>query len=169
MDKSRLKQKFIHEFQEYLKILLFLAPLFCAFSTYRLLVLGRFKEGSFEYGTALFNALVLSKIILIGEYLKLGKRQEDRPLIYSTIFKALVFTLLVSAFRLLEEAVRGWLRGESIGSTFEALRSKDINEVVGRALVVFFALLPFFALRETGRVLGERKLADLFFRPRAST
>src|SRR5215467_8507748 len=83
MDKADLKQKAIHEFREYLTVLLFLAPLFAAFSTYRMLLQGRFREGSFEYGTAVINALILSKIILIGEYLRVGKRQENRPLIYT--------------------------------------------------------------------------------------
>src|SRR5215831_1034323 len=106
MDKADLKQKAIHEFREYLTVLLFLAPLFVAFSTYRMLLQGRFREGSFEYGTALINALILSKIILIGEYLRVGKRQENRPLIYSTVYKSFIFTLLVAAFHVLEDAVR---------------------------------------------------------------
>ena len=45
MDKAGLKQKAIHEFREYLTVLLFLAPLFAALSTYRMLLQGRFREG----------------------------------------------------------------------------------------------------------------------------
>ena len=113
MDKADLKQKAIHEFREYLTVLLFLAPLFGAFSTYRMLLQGWFREGSFEYGTALINALILSKIILIGEYLRVGKRQENRPLIYSTVYKSFVFTLLVAVFHVLEDAIKGLLHGEA--------------------------------------------------------
>jgi len=168
MDKARLKQRIIHELGEYLTVFLFLAPLFGAFSTYRMLLLGQFRGGSFEYGTALINALILSKIVLIGEYLRLGKRQENRPLIYSTVYKSLVFTLLVAMFHVLEDAIKGLLHGEGVTGAFAALRDKGIAELLAPGLVYFCAFLPFFALREIRRVLGERRLADLFFRSSAS-
>src|SRR5215471_7013160 len=168
MDKADLKQRIIHELGEYLTVFLFLAPLFGAFSTYRMLLLGQFREGSFEYGTALINALILSKIILIGEYLRVGKRQENRPLIYSTVYKSLIFTLLVAVFHVLEEAIKGLLHGEGLRGAFAALRDRGIAEVLAAGVVYCCALLPFFALREIRRVLGERRLADLFFRSSAS-
>ena len=167
MDKGSLKQKIIHELGEYLTIFLFVAPLFLAFSTYSMLLLNHFRDKSFEYGTAFVNALVLSKIILIGEHLRVGHRQEHRPLIYSTIFKSFAFTLLVAVFHMLENAIKGLFRGEGMPSTFAALSGGDIRELLGRSVALFFAFLPFFALRETGRVLGGRRLADLFFRSRA--
>ena len=166
MDKSGLKQKIIHELREYLTIFLFVAPLFCAFATYRMLLLNQFREKSFEYGTAFINALVLSKVILIGEHLRLGHHQEHRPLIYSTIYKSFVFTLLVAVFHGLEHSIRGLVHGTGMPSSFAALSGGDIRELIGRSVVLFFAFLPFFALRETGRVLGPGKLADLFFRSR---
>ena len=166
MDEPTLKQRMIHELGEFLKIFLFLAPLFCAFSTYRMLLLDQFGEKYFAYGAALFNALVLSKIILIGEYLRLGKWQEHKPLIYSTIYKSFVFTLLVAVFHILEDAVKGVLHGEGLVGAFPALGGRGIGEVLARSLVMFFAFLPFFAWRETGRALGERRVADLFLRSR---
>jgi hypothetical protein len=168
MDRAGLKQKVIHESGEFLTVFLFLAPLFGAFSTYRMLLLNQFREASFQYGTAFINALILSKIILIGEYLRLGKRHENRPLIYSTVYKSFVFTLLVAVFHILENAVKGFLHGEGVAGALAVLNGKGRDELLARSLVIFCAFLPFFALRETRRVLGEHKLADLFFRPRAS-
>lgn len=167
MGEAGLKQKIVHELQEFLAVFLFLAPWFCAFSTYRMLLLSRFGERYFEYGTALFNALVLSKIILIGQYLKLGRRQEDGPLIYSTVYKAFLFTLLAAAFHVLEQAARGFLHGEAMAAALASLHGMGRRELLGRSVVMFFAFVPFFALRETGRVLGESRMADLFFRPRS--
>jgi hypothetical protein len=166
MDKARLKQKIVHEFGEYLQVFFFLAPLFVAFSTYRMLVLGRFEDTLFTYGTAIFNALVMAKIILIGEYIGLGKRHECRPLIYPTIFKSLWFTLLVAVFRVLEGGVRGLLHGEGLAGAVAVVNGRSLNEVLGWSLVMFCAFLPFFALRETARIAGANTLKDLFFRPR---
>lgn len=161
-----LKRRVIHEVGEFLTIFSFLAPLFLAFSTYRMLLLKEFTGGSFEYGAALVTALLLSKIILMGEYLQLGKRYERWPLIYFTFYKAFLFTLLVAVFHLLEDAIKGFIHDEGARATFAELGGTGIGEHLARSAILFFAFLPFFALRETGRVLGGRKLADIFFRSR---
>jgi hypothetical protein len=122
----------------------------------------------FAYGAALVNALLLSKIILIGEYLKLGTRHESKPLLYSTFYKSFVFTVLVAVFHILETAVKGLLHGEGMAGTFTELKGLGIGEVIARSLVMFLAFLPLFALRETARAVGERRLEDLFLRSRAS-
>ncbi len=38
-------------------------------------------------------------------------------------------------------------------------------EIVGRALLLFVAFIPFFALWELGSLTVEKSLIDLFFRP----
>jgi hypothetical protein len=163
-----LKQRIIHEVGQFLRIFLYLAPFFCAFATYRMLLLDRFEEKYFAYGTAFVNALVLSKIILFGEYLRLGKRLEDKPLIHSTIYKSFAFTLLVAVFHIVEDAVKGVLHGQGIVGSFAVLSGRGKGEMLGHSLVMFCAFLPFFALREIERALGEGRLADLFFRSGAS-
>lgn len=50
--------------------------MFCAFATYRIAMLEKFGGKYFAYVASLVNALLLSKIILIREDLKLGKRHE---------------------------------------------------------------------------------------------
>ena len=166
--KHGLKQRIIHELREFLRIFLYLAPFFCAFATYRMLLLNQFEARYFAYGSAFVNALILSKIILLGEYLQLGKRQEQKPLIYSTVHKSFAFALLVAVFHLLEDAVKGVLHGAGIVGALTALDGRGMSEMLAHSVVMFCAFLPFFALREIERVLGEGRLADLFFRSRAS-
>jgi hypothetical protein len=102
------------------------------------------------------------------EYLRLGKRQEHKPLVYSTIYKSFAFALLVAVFHILEDAVKGVLHGEGTVGAFAALSGRGMSEILARSVVMFCAFLPFFALRETERVSGEDRLADLFLRSRAS-
>src|SRR5215471_1903259 len=168
MGEAGLKPRLAAGVREFFTAFLFLAPWFLAFSTYRMFLLKRFVEEPFEYGTGLLNALVLSKVIVTGEHLKLGKRQESKPLIYPTIWKAFLFTLLATAFYVVEHIVRGLLRGEGIAAGLGAIREMGAGQLLGRSLVMYFAFLPFFALRETGRTLGEGKLEALFFRSKAS-
>lgn len=58
---------------------------------------------------AIVSALVLAKVILIGEIVGLRRGPENKPLIVSTTFKALVFTGFALVFHALESIVRNLL------------------------------------------------------------
>ena len=156
-----IKQKVIHEGQEFAGISLYLAFFFCAVVAYSTVLLGKFHVSYFSYGSALINALVIAKVILIGEYAQLGKKQEARPLAISALSKAFLFTLLVLAFHLLEEAVKQLVRGDTVASAFHQIR---LDILVCRSLVVFCTFIPLFAFRDLQRVLGEDNFRSLFFR-----
>ena len=166
MGKTGLKQKVTHGVREFFSIFLFLALWFLAFSTYRMLLIKGFADEPFEYGTGLLNALILAKVIATGEIFRLDTRREDKPLMFSTIWKSFVFALLATAFYIVELTVRGLFRGGGITASISSIQDTGAGELLGRSLVMFFAFIPFFALRETGRVLGEGKLEELFLRPR---
>jgi hypothetical protein len=155
------KQKITHDVRKLAEVFLFLALFLCALATYRMLWLDEFRAGYLRYSAALIEALVLSKIILLGEYARLGKTYEDRPLVFFAVYKSLIFALLVASFYVVEDVVKGFLHGQDLTRTFHEL---SMDELLLRNLVVFCAFLPFFTLREMQRVLGDVKLADLFFR-----
>jgi hypothetical protein len=70
----------------------YLAIFFCALATYTMLLVGKSELAYFNY-VAVVNALVVAKVILIGEAAHLGKEHEDKPLIYSCIYKAFLWYL----------------------------------------------------------------------------
>jgi hypothetical protein len=125
---------------------------FSAFSTYRMLLVNEFHLKYFSYGSALVSALVLSKIILLGEYAHLGRRFEGTALIVSTLYKSLAFGLLTAAFHVLEEGIKELVLRKT---PFHPGESRNLNELLARTLVMFCAFIPFFAFRETARVLGR--------------
>src|SRR5262249_52129498 len=103
-----------------------------------------------------------SKIILIGELMRLGKRIEHRPLLIVTIYKSAVFSVYYLLFHLLESGIRGLFHHESF---LQAVRA-EIAHADGLAipvLFVFFAFIPFFALRETRHLIGEQRFRQMFF------
>src|SRR5260370_2443889 len=157
---ATLKQKAMHELAQLVAIFLYLAFFFCALATYSMLLLKEFNVSYFTYGFALINALVIAKVILIGEYAHLGKKHEDKPLLLAAIHKALLFTLLVFAFHVVEELIRLLIHRENMAT---ALREIRIDDLLGRSLVVFCTFIPLFAFRELQRVLGEEKFRALFF------
>src|SRR5208282_3752794 len=156
-----LKRKAAHEFQELAAIFLYLAFFFCALATYSMLLLDRFHISYFTYGAALINALVIAKVILIGEYAHLGKKHEAKPLLPAAIHKAFLFTLLVFAFHVVEEVIRLLIHRKNMATALHEIR---IDDLLGRSLVVFCTFIPLFAFRELQRVLGEENFRALFFR-----
>ncbi len=167
-EKLGWKQKIGHELVEYWINSLYLFLFFGVFTLYRKLVLAEYKVSYLLYGLALFEALILAKVIMIGNLLGLSRPLQDKPLIFPTLYKTVVFTLFAGVFSVLEHVTEGLLHGEGLAGGIHEFTSNGY-EVLARGLVLFFAFIPFFAFKELGRVLGEGKIAGLFFRGRTAT
>jgi hypothetical protein len=158
--KNGLKQKAAHELKEIAIVFLYLAVFFCALSTYSTLLLEKYEISYFNYGTALLNAFVITKVILIGEAAHVGKKHEAKPLLISAVYKAFVYGLLVFAFHIVEEIVKRLIHGKDIAGAFHEIR---LDDLLARSVVIFLTFIPFFAFRELGRVLGQDKFRALVF------
>jgi hypothetical protein len=158
--KAELKRKITHELYELMGIFLYLAFFFCAITTYRMLLLNELHLSYFNYGAELINALVVAKVILIGEYAHLGKKHEAKPLLVSAVYKAFLFGLLVFGFHIVEEAIKRLWHGDTVAGAFHDMR---IDDLLARTLVVFGTFIPLFGFLELRRVLGDDKFDDLFF------
>jgi hypothetical protein len=161
------KQKAKREFIDYAAIALYLAVFFCAIATYTILLLRKYNvsNDALNYTFAIINALIIAKVILIGEMLRLGRPVETRPLYQAVFLKSVIFGLLVFAFHLLEEFVKRLIHGQPAGTV---LHNIHIEELIARTIVIFCAFLPLFAFRELRRVLGEEEFYALFLKRRAA-
>jgi len=162
---AALKQKAAHEFKELVGIFLYIAFFFCSITTYKLLLLKDFHNLYFDYSFALINSFVFAKVILIGEYVHLGRKSEGKSLLVSSLYKAFLFSLLVIAFHYLEEGIKRFLHGENIAGTFYEM---GYDLLLARSLIIFSTFVAFFGFRELRRVLGEDKFDNLFFTSRAT-
>jgi hypothetical protein len=160
--RSGVKGKVVHEVKELLVIFLYLALFFCAFTTYRSLVMKEMGISYFHYGFALIKALVLAKVILLGRCVPFARVFDDRPLIIPTLYKVILFGLFVLAFEVLEHVIGAFLHGEDLQDAFQEMMSVGWDELLARTLVMLVAFAPLFAFTETARVLGEGKMRDLF-------
>ncbi len=167
-NKKNWKQKLRHEFINYWLTVLYLAIFFSVFSNYQRLILAHHGISYTEYGISVIKALVLAKVVLVAETLRVGRRVEDKPLAVPTLYKTVLFTLCVGAFGIAERLVRGLIRGLGPMGAVDEVMSGFHYEWLARAMVVFFAFIPFFAVRELRRVLGEGVLHKLFFQRRSA-
>ena len=140
---------------------LYLWVLFALFVIHQSIILAEEHINYQAQGFAIINALILAKVMLIGEDLHLGKRFEDRPLICSILYKSLVFSIFFIIFHILEEVVVGVIRGRTIAEIFPTIGVGSLQGLLSRGALVFVALIPFFAFREIGRVIGKSELWSL--------
>src|SRR6516164_915258 len=158
-----LKQKAKHELREMLTLSLYLAFFFCALVTYNMFLLNEYQVKYWNYGFALINALVITKVIMIGEYAKLGRMHENKSLFVSAVWKAFVFGLLVYAFHIVEEVIKRLIHGADLAKASREIR---FDEFAGRSIVVFCVFMPLFVWREFRRSMGEEEFRALVYRPR---
>ena len=167
-DKSKVgwKNKLLHEMVEYWINVIYLALVFASFTVYRRLILAAHDITYTDYGFAVIKALVLAKVIMIGAVLRLGRGLEDKPLIVPTLYKTAVFTLFLGIFTVLENVITALWKGTGLSGDIANFLGKGPSEFLANALVVFIAFIPFFGVKELGRVIGQDKIRALFFRRR---
>src|SRR5688572_787683 len=160
--KKGWKQKILHELKNYWLLVLYMSIFFGVFTTYRRLLLAHYEISYEDYGISIIRALVLCKVVLVAEVLHLGRRFEEKPLIVPTLYKTFLFTVCMMVYDIAEGLFRGLLGVLGLLGAVDEVMSRFNYEWLSRALVIFFAFIPLFAIRELTRVLGGR-VTDIFF------
>jgi hypothetical protein len=161
--KPSLKERATHELRQYLIISAYLAVLFGSVAIYTNLLIRHhgIEDSPLTLTFILIKALVLGKVILVGEMVRLGRRVERLPLYQSIVVKSLLFGLLIFLFHIIEEFVRSIFNREG---TSAVLHESTLETLAARSIVVIVALIPLFAYREIDRVLGESRLRAMLFK-----
>jgi hypothetical protein len=115
---------------------------------------------------AVIEALILAKAIMIGEVARMGRGLEQKPPIIPTLYKTLIFTLFAAVFTVLEHVLKGLWKGTGLMGGLAEFLGKGRHEILANSIVVFVSFLPFFGVKELGRVLGQDKIQALFFQKR---
>jgi hypothetical protein len=165
---SSLKERALEEFRMFWVIAIYLAVMLGAFLWYRRFVLSESGIGYFHYGVAVIQALILAKVILIGQALGVGRRFEGSRLILSVLFKSLVFAVFIAVFAVLEHLIEGLLHRETWDQIEHGLVRAGRDEILARTVMAFVTLIPFFAFWEADRVMGNHNLFNLIFGKRAA-
>ena len=139
--------------------------MFSLFVIYKSVILAEHHINFALHGFALINALALAKVMLVAQELHLADQFRDAPLIYPTLLKSFVFTIVLTFFKVAEEEAVGLLRGKSFHES-AVLGGGSWKGVLCLTALLFVVLIPFFGFTELRRVFGEERLVGVFFRPR---
>ena len=161
-----LKQVAYQQLKEFLLIALYLWVVFGLLVMFKSVVLAEHHIDFAYHGFAIINALALAKVMLTAKDLHLGEKFNEAPLIYPTLLKSALFTLIMACFKILEDTAIGLYHGQSFHQSIADLGGGTWKAILTFALLLFAVLVPFVGYGELGRVLGEGKLEQIFFRPR---
>jgi hypothetical protein len=164
MDEPRrtLKQKAYQGLKDFVVIASYLWLVFVLFVLYKSVLLSE-PVSLLAHGTALINALALGKVMLIAQDLHFAEKLEGKPLIYPTLFKSVVFAIVLGCFKILEEIGIGLYHGKAAGQSIAEIGGGTLNGIFTLMAILAVVLVPFFAFTELRGVLGTERLIKLFF------
>jgi hypothetical protein len=167
--RAEIKRRAMQEFKRYWLLTAYLAVYLVSFTTYRRLILAQHSISYFNFGYSLFEAMVLAKVVMVGEFLGIGDKFRNRPLIYPAVWRAMVFGVFVFIFSFCEVMIVELIQGESFRTAYRDIWAQHLYDKLAVSLVIFVAVIPLFAFNELGLVVGTDKLAGIFFRQRSTS
>jgi hypothetical protein len=154
----------IRELKSFLGIVLYLWVVFGLYVLNESIIMGKEHINFASHGFALINAVVLGKVLLVAEDMKFADRFKERPLVFPIVYKALAFSILFVVFHITESMLVGLFHGRRAIDSFPIIGGGTPKGVLCVIAIIFVSLLPFFAFREIGRVIGEDRLWALLFK-----
>ncbi|TFU01113.1 hypothetical protein EUV02_12430 [Polymorphobacter arshaanensis] len=158
------KEKFNHEMTALFWAFLYLFILFGMLRLYGNVLLAKNGDVEIRYGLAALNALIFAKVILIGNWMHIGQKSDDRPLLVSVLAKSVAFSGFFIAFHFFEEAVVGLFHHKSL-SEIITLDSTQLQAAMVASVIFGVAMIPYFAIREVTRAIGWERLKVLLLEP----
>lgn len=161
--KKNLKARALEEMKEYFLITLYLWLLLALFADYKRILLQENGINLWNQTYAIVNALILAKVVLLGEVLNLGKHLRKQALIWLVLGKSMLFSLLLMAFHIAEEAVRALVQHRPVLDSLLDFGGGTFRGIVVYGALLFVTLVPLIAFKEVQRVVGHDMLWKLMF------
>jgi hypothetical protein len=160
---SKLAHRIYHQVIQFLLIAVYLFVVFLILALHEDVVAAKNHLEYHFYGFAIINALILGKVMLVAEDLHFANWFRDSPLVYPILFKSVAFTILFLVFDIVEEVVVGVFKGKTITESLPSIGGGGPRGTIFMLIIITILLIPFFAFREIGQVIGERELHSLIF------
>jgi hypothetical protein len=161
--KASLRDRLTEEFTRLFALTLYL---YICFGAVLLLKTSILRDAGISYtawGTAPIKALVLAKFMMVGHAMGGGQRYQHLPLIWPTLYRAFMFLVLLLILTTIEEIVIGMIHSRPLDDSLQHVVGPIFFEGLAFCLVMFLILLPYSAFQSLADVMGEHRLARMFF------
>jgi hypothetical protein len=164
--QASLRKRAVDELKEFLIIAAYLYVCFTALAYFKAAILQAHGVSFAPFGIAAVKALICAKFMSVGHAIHLGERHRKEALIWPTLRRSFAFLALLLVLNVLEEVIVGYIHHRAVADSIAAVGGGTIHQLIAASIVVLLILIPFFAFRSLGNVVGERTLVRLFFEPR---
>jgi hypothetical protein len=168
LNRQRFKTRAKDQIKDFALMFLYLWIVFGMLAIHESIILSQHQINYVSHGLAVVNALVFAKVMLVAEDLHLGHRFQDKPLIYSVLFKSILFAMALICFHIVEHVLIGMWGGRTIAESISEVGANRLVGIASLGIIGTIALAPFFLLREISRAIGEDNFRALFFHRRGS-
>jgi hypothetical protein len=166
--KASTRERIAGELREFAIVAVYLYVYFAALTYMKAAILQAHDIPFTAFGFAAAKALIFAKFMLLGRMFHLGERFKGSALIWPTLHKSIAYFALLFILNALEEVVVGFLHHRSLIESISDIGGGTISQLIASSFIGFLLLMPFFAFRAIGDVVGDRILVRLFFEPRRS-
>jgi hypothetical protein len=167
--KASLRKRAADEVREFLIIAAYLYVCFTALAYFKAAILQAQGVSFTPFGTAAIKALICAKFMSVGHAIHLGERHRKEALIWPTLRRSFAFLILLLVLNVLEELIIGYYRDRDLMDSIAAVGGGTLHQLIAGSIIVLLILIPFFAFRSLGEIVGRRTLFRLFFEPREAT
>jgi hypothetical protein len=164
--KPNLQERAKGQIRNFALMFVYLWVVFGMLVVHESIILSQHQISYRFHGLAIINALVFAKVLLVAEDLRLGDGFNDKPLVYSILFKSFLFGITLIGFHIAEHVLIGLWDGKPIARSITEVGVDKLAGIVSLGIISTVALVPFFILREVSRVIGPDKFWSLFFHRR---
>ncbi|GEM_PF-6385889 len=159
------KSELIDEFRAVLSVTLFFLICFSFFAILKKAFLAQYEIEYRGFVSAFVGALVLGKVVVILDHIKLTNKYKHLPNIFSVLFRSLIYLIGYIAFSYVEHIVIGLFSGnriiESISNNTHHLMS---HEGLATLIVLSITFIFFNAFWVIRTHIGPKQLFALYFK-----
>lgn len=153
-----LKTRAKHELRSYLIITAYTWSILSLLRLHETLIASAYGFDLKAQGWPIVTALILGKVVLIAEALRVGERVAIRMPGFAILIKSLFFAASILLFHAAEHVVTAWWHGEAITMGLSSLDGTNLKRSLMIAAIITIALIPYFLVKEIERRTGESDL-----------
>jgi hypothetical protein len=166
-EKSNRRERIRTELREFAILAAYLFICFVALAAFKAAILKAYGISFAPWVFAAVKALVCAKFLLVGRMFGLGDGLARKyPLIISTLYRSFTFLVVLALLSLAEEIIVGHIHGESVAASLANFAGGTLYEVIATGVIMLLILIPWFAFRALGEVVGDETLVRLYFERR---
>jgi hypothetical protein len=161
--KKTIGKRATEELKEFAVIAAYLYVCFTAILYLKASILKAHGVEFAPFGFAAIKALICAKFASVGHMFHVGERFKSLPLIWPTLYRSFAFLVLLLILNALEEIGAGFLHHRAMADSLAEFGGGTLEQLVASSIVGLLILIPFFAFRTLGEVVGEDNLVKVFF------